>query len=79
MTAPFGRRAALPCDFEFCRRLYFEGTAWIIRALDLDTVRQRISFAHQWQVAEVRIITVAGEDAASGPKAHAPPQPYLTN
>jgi ribosomal protein S18 acetylase RimI-like enzyme len=34
---------------------------WIIQALNLDMARQRESFAHQWQPAEVRIITVAGE------------------
>jgi GNAT superfamily N-acetyltransferase len=63
MPVPFALRPALPFDFEFCRRLYFEGSAWIILALDLDMARQRLSFRHQWQAAEVRIITVAGQDA----------------
>jgi GNAT superfamily N-acetyltransferase len=63
MAAPFALRPALPYDFAFCRRLYFENTAWIILALDLDMARQHLSFKHQWRVAEVRIITVAGQDA----------------
>jgi GNAT superfamily N-acetyltransferase len=55
-------RPALLGDFEFCQRLYFEGMDKIIRQLALDMARQRESFAGQWQVAEVRIVTLAGED-----------------
>ncbi|HXO49861.1 MAG TPA: GNAT family N-acetyltransferase [Mycobacterium sp.] len=35
---------------------------WIIQTLNLDLARHREVFARQWQLAEVRIITVAGED-----------------
>ena len=35
---------------------------WIIAALKLDVTRQRESFGQQWQLAGVRIITVAGDD-----------------
>ena len=35
---------------------------WIIAALKLDVARQRESFGQQWQLAGVRIITVAGDD-----------------
>ncbi|MBV8131981.1 MAG: GNAT family N-acetyltransferase [Alphaproteobacteria bacterium] len=34
----------------------------IIEALNLDMARQRESFREQWQLAEVRIITTAGND-----------------
>jgi GNAT superfamily N-acetyltransferase len=35
---------------------------WIIEALKLDMARQCEGFGQQWQLAEVRIITVAGND-----------------
>lgn len=56
-------RQAQPQDFEFCRRLYFEGMGWIIERLQLDMKRQDESFVNQWKATEVRIIVVAGEDA----------------
>jgi GNAT superfamily N-acetyltransferase len=55
-------RPAQPEDFAFCQRLYFECMSWIIQTLNLDMARQRDGFARQWQLAEVRIISVAGED-----------------
>jgi ribosomal protein S18 acetylase RimI-like enzyme len=58
---PPAMRAAQPRDFDFCQRLYFENMSGIIDALNLDVTRQHASFARQWQVAEVRIITVADE------------------
>jgi GNAT superfamily N-acetyltransferase len=55
-------RPGQPQDFAFCKYLYFAEMENIITRLGLDMARQRESFARQWQVAEVRIITVAGED-----------------
>ena len=54
-------RPAQPEDYAFCRRLYFDNMEWIIQRLNLDVARQREGFSQRWQVAEVRIITVAGE------------------
>jgi ribosomal protein S18 acetylase RimI-like enzyme len=62
MSDQFALRLAQPSDFAFCQRLYFEGIGWIIEALKLDLARQREGFGEQWQLAEVRIITVAGKD-----------------
>ena len=55
-------RSAHPHDFPFCERLYFAEMGNIITQLGLDMARQRESFARQWHVAEVRIITMSGED-----------------
>jgi GNAT superfamily N-acetyltransferase len=55
-------RPAQPRDFDFCQQLYFENMCGIIRTLGLDMTRQQASFAQQWQVTEVRIITMADED-----------------
>jgi len=55
-------RPAHPGDFPFCERLYFAEMDHIISQLGLDMARQRESFARQWHVAEVRIITMSGED-----------------
>jgi GNAT superfamily N-acetyltransferase len=55
-------RPAHPHDFPFCERLYFAEMDHIITQLGLDMARQRESFARQWHVAEVRIITMSGED-----------------
>lgn len=55
-------RPAYPRDFLFCERLYFAEMGNIIAQLGLDMARQRESFARQWHVAEVRIITMSGED-----------------
>jgi hypothetical protein len=55
-------RQARTRDFPFCERLYFAEMNHIITQLGLDMARQRESFARQWHVAEVRIITISGED-----------------
>jgi GNAT superfamily N-acetyltransferase len=64
MSEPFAvvTRPAHPQDFAFCQRLYFEGMREIIETLRMDMVRQHASFASQWQVTEVRIVTIADED-----------------
>jgi ribosomal protein S18 acetylase RimI-like enzyme len=51
---------ARPEDFEYCQRLYFSGMEEIMRELKLDMIRQAASFREQWNVAEVRIITLDG-------------------
>jgi len=55
-------RSAHPHDFPFCERLYFAEMGNIITQLGLDMARQWESFERQWHVAEVRIITMSGED-----------------
>ena len=62
MVREFTLRPAQPADFAFCQRIYFEGMASIIETLKLDIGRQRQSFCEQWQLTEVRIITIAGND-----------------
>ena len=55
-------RQAHPRDYPFCERLYFAEMDHIITQLGLDMARQGENFARQWHVAEVRIITMSGED-----------------
>jgi GNAT superfamily N-acetyltransferase len=55
-------RAAQRADFAFCQRTYFDSMASIIETLKLDMSRQRESFRQQWQLPEVRIIAIAGND-----------------
>jgi ribosomal protein S18 acetylase RimI-like enzyme len=55
-------RPAQPADFAFCERSYFAGMAAIIETLRLDMAWQQESFRQQWQLQEVRIITIVGED-----------------
>jgi GNAT superfamily N-acetyltransferase len=55
-------RPAHPRDFLFCERLYFAEMEHIIARLGFDLQQERESFARQWRAAEVRIITIAGED-----------------
>jgi ribosomal protein S18 acetylase RimI-like enzyme len=62
MSDKLALRPAQPQDFAYCQRVYFECMKWFIRTLNLDLARHREGFARQWQLAEVRIITVAGED-----------------
>jgi GNAT superfamily N-acetyltransferase len=55
-------RRAQPTDFAFCQGTYFDSMASIIETLKLDMSRQRESFRQQWQLPEVRIITIGGND-----------------
>jgi ribosomal protein S18 acetylase RimI-like enzyme len=59
---PIALRPAVSADFEYCKRLYFEGMSRIMDELNLDRVAQAESFERQWVPAEVRIITVDGSD-----------------
>jgi GNAT superfamily N-acetyltransferase len=62
MTDLWSLRPAEQEDFSFCERLYFDNMGWIIKTLGLDLSRHREGFTVQWWSAEVRIITVRGED-----------------
>jgi len=49
-------RPALNQELEYCRRLYFSETEWIIEELRLDRTAQEIAFQQQWNPAQVDII-----------------------
>ena len=53
-------RAARTEDFDYCERLYFAEMNRIIEELNLDMALQVASFRQQWELAEVRIITLDG-------------------
>lgn len=55
-------RPALPQDFDYCERLYFAEMERINRELKLDRDLQVASFRRQWDVTQVRIITLDGAD-----------------
>jgi ribosomal protein S18 acetylase RimI-like enzyme len=55
-------RPALPEDFDYCERLYFAEMERINRELKLDRDVQVASFRRQWDVMQVRIITLNGAD-----------------
>jgi ribosomal protein S18 acetylase RimI-like enzyme len=57
-------RAALPGDFEFARRTYYDTMRWIIeRLFGWDEAREDAKFARYFDIGAVRIITVDGRDA----------------
>jgi len=58
---PIAFRRALNQDFDCCRRLYFDEMKWIIEELHLDRAAQALSFQQQWEVTQVRIITLDGD------------------
>lgn len=51
-------------DFDYCERLYFSGMENIIEELKLDIIHQAATFRRQWDVAQIRIITL--DDANVG-------------
>jgi GNAT superfamily N-acetyltransferase len=53
---PIELRPALGHDFEYCKRLYFEGMGWIIEELHLDRAAQETGFRQQWNMTQVRIV-----------------------
>jgi GNAT superfamily N-acetyltransferase len=55
-------RPAGTADFDYCHRLYFAEMERINRELKLDRDAQAASFRRQWDVSQVRIITVDGVD-----------------
>jgi ribosomal protein S18 acetylase RimI-like enzyme len=61
---PIALRRAQAVDLPFCRRVQHETMRWIVEKLfGWDEAQQVEKFAKQWNVDEVRIITVATEDA----------------
>jgi ribosomal protein S18 acetylase RimI-like enzyme len=59
---PISFRQALDQNFDYCKRLYFGETAWIIEELRLDRAAQAASFQEQWALTQVRIIAFDGSD-----------------
>jgi len=59
---PVTFRPARPQDFAYCERLYFAEMEGVIRDLKLDRNLQAASFRRQWEVTQVRIITLEGAD-----------------
>ena len=59
---PTALRSAVSQDFDYCRRLYFAEMTWRIEAFDLDRAAQAVSFEQQWELTQVRIITLDGAD-----------------
>jgi ribosomal protein S18 acetylase RimI-like enzyme len=55
-------RIAFPGDFDYCKRVYFAGMKRIIEELNLDSIAQVVSFEQQWDLTQVRIITLDGSD-----------------
>jgi ribosomal protein S18 acetylase RimI-like enzyme len=55
-------RAASAEDFEYCKRLYFEGMEAIVEALRLDRTVLAVSFAQQWERSQVRIVVEGEKD-----------------
>jgi ribosomal protein S18 acetylase RimI-like enzyme len=55
-------RPARPEDFDYCARLYFEAMGNLIKELDPDMDAHFAGFRQQWDVAQVRIITLDGTD-----------------
>ena len=55
-------RPARAEDFDYCKRLYFDGMSTIIEELHLDMAAQESGFSHQWSLDQVRIVTCNGSD-----------------
>jgi ribosomal protein S18 acetylase RimI-like enzyme len=55
-------RPARTQDFDYCARLYFNGMKAIIQELNLDVASQVAGFRQQWELTQVRIISLDGAD-----------------
>jgi predicted N-acetyltransferase YhbS len=55
-------RPAHARDFDYCAALYFSEMESIIAELNLDRAAHRTGFCRQWEVAQVRMITLDGVD-----------------
>ncbi len=55
-------RKAQTQDFDYCAHLYFAGMEKTIQALNLSMTAQVANFRKQWDVMQVRIITLDGAD-----------------
>jgi ribosomal protein S18 acetylase RimI-like enzyme len=62
LTTEPALRPARPEDFDYCARLYFEAMGNLIKELNLDMDAHFAGFRQQWDVAQVRIITLDGTD-----------------
>ena len=60
MTISF--RQASDGDFDYCKRLYFEGMEWIIKKLQLNRAAQEVGFEKQWDLGQIRIIELDDSD-----------------
>jgi ribosomal protein S18 acetylase RimI-like enzyme len=60
MTVSF--RPAIAADFDYCERLYFAEMEGTIRELKLNRKNQALGFRRQWDIAQVRIIMLDGDD-----------------
>jgi GNAT superfamily N-acetyltransferase len=49
-------------DFDFCSDLYFSEMGRTIRELNLDVGKQAANLRQRWDLQQVRIITLAGDD-----------------
>jgi ribosomal protein S18 acetylase RimI-like enzyme len=64
IVPPIVLRPAQAADLTFCRRITHDTMRWIVEQLfGWDEAQQVEKFARQWNVDEVSIITVGGEDA----------------
>jgi ribosomal protein S18 acetylase RimI-like enzyme len=59
---PISFRPARPEDFDYCASLYFAGMDRAIRELSLDMAAQVTNFRQQWELTQVRVITLSGVD-----------------
>ena len=55
-------RPAATKDFDYCKRLYFEGMGKIIDELKLDRMAQAAKFEQQWEWEKVRILIWKGRE-----------------
>jgi ribosomal protein S18 acetylase RimI-like enzyme len=55
-------RPAVAADYAFCRQLYFRLNSWLLEALQLNRAAHEAKFPEQWNVGEVRIIALDGQD-----------------
>ena len=62
LTSQPALRPARPEDIDYCVRLYFEGMDNIIKELNLNMDAHAASIRRQWDVGQVRIITLDGTD-----------------
>jgi ribosomal protein S18 acetylase RimI-like enzyme len=58
----FSFRPARSDDFDYCSRLYFAGMEETIAQLNRDMDAQRAGLRRRWDVAQVRIVTLGGDD-----------------
>jgi ribosomal protein S18 acetylase RimI-like enzyme len=57
---PIALRPACAEDFDFCAELYFAEMRTILQELKLDMDRHAAGFRQQWELTQVRIITLDG-------------------